>query len=716
MVPESYPFSGAAGRFKALLQPWVLAAPLFLLGLALCSSRAVPDTEVSQWEFHGRDSKEQRFSPLAEISDKTVDRLGLLWSLDLPGENALEATPLAIDGVIYFSGQFGKVYAVDARAGKMLWDYDPQANTKVLPTTPRLYGAHRGVAYWDGKIYVATKDCRMIAIDAKTGKEVWSASFLVPGTTSTSSGAPRIFRGKVIIGNSGAERNARGYVTTMDARTGKILWRFFIVPGDPRVDTDETTRIAAKTWSGEWWKYGGGGTPWNGITYDEELNQIYIGTGNAGPYDYPGRLEGHKDNLFISSVVALDPDTGKYKWHYQYNPLEVWDWKATADMILADLKIDGKSRKVLMQAPSNGFFYVIDRTTGKLISAEKIGKINWADRIDLKTGRPVETGDIRYEKGPAILYPSAIGAHNWQASSYNPQTGLVYIPCMQIGMKFWRTPEAAAKVKDVRKGGLTGVGVNMDFHVDPKDPLDGKGSLLAWDPVAQKLKWRVDYPAMWNAGTMTSAGNLVFQGTHTGIFYAYNAITGKTLWSFDARLGILSPPITYEVDGRQYVSLLVGYGAGGGEGSTYLSKGWKYGLQPRRLLTFALDGKATLPETPGPDMSVDFVDDPAIKLDPVKVRKGETFYHMMCTACHGMGAIATGGAPDLRGSSVFLDKSALTAVLHDGLLVENGMPRFREISDEQISYIYEYIRSRARESVVEEQRSRVDRAPAKKNK
>ncbi len=689
-------------RIGQLLR-FFLLLPVFLLVLAQCTEAPPSEVARSDWQLHGHDSREQRFSPLSEINDNTVGRLGLLWSLDLPGENALEATPIAVDGMIYFSGQFGKVYAVNAVAGEIAWEYDPQANSKVLPSTPRLYGAHRGVAYWDGKIYVATKDCRMIAINAKTGKELWTTNFLVPGTNATSSGAPRIFKGKVIIGNSGAERNARGYVTTMDARTGKILWRFFTVPGNPDVDTDETTSIASETWSGEWWKYGGGGTPWNGITYDEELDQIYIGTGNAGPYHYPGRLDGSKDNLFTASVVALDPDTGKYKWHYQYNPLEVWDWKATADIILADLTIKGEKRKVLMQAPSNGFFYVIDRTDGKLLSAEKIGKANWADRIDLKTGRPIERPGIRYETEPAIIYPSAAGAHNWQASSYNPQTGLVYIPYMQIGMKFWRTPEAAARVKDVRSGGLTGVGVNMDFHVDPDDPLDGKGSLLAWDPVAQKLKWRVDYPAMWNAGTMTTAGNLVFQGTHTGQFNAFDARTGEKLWSFYAGLGILAPPITFEVKGIQYISLLVGYGAGGGEGSEYLNKGWKYGLQPRRLLTFALGGTARLPQTPAPDKSVQFVDDPAIKLSSEAIRRGEISYHMMCTACHGAGAIATGGAPDLRGAGAMRDKAVLTAVLREGLLVENGMPRFGNISDSEINNIFQYVRSRAREAIADQE-------------
>ena len=661
---------------------------------------AVAATEAgSHWERHGGDAAEQRFSSLRQINDQTVQRLALDWSLELPGENALEATPLEVDGTLYFSGGFGVVYAVDSATGKLRWRYDPEANRKVLASTPRLYGVNRGVAYWDGLVYVATKDCRMVALDAKTGHPAWTSSFLAPGTIATSSGAPRVFNGKVIIGNSGAERNARGYVTTFDAKSGKMLWRFFTVPGDPAQGFEnEAMAAAAKTWSGEWWKYGGGGTPWNGMTFDAELNQIYIGTGNAGPYHYKDRLVGHKDNLFVASVVALDADSGAYKWHYQYNPLEVWDWKATTSIILTDLKLAGATRKVLMQAPSNGFFYVIDRRNGKVISAEKIGKANWADRIDLATGRPVERDDIRYEKQPQVIYPSAVGAHNWQASSFNPRTGLVYIPYMQIGMRYWRTQAAEDLVGDVRSGGMTGVGVNMDFHVDPADPMDGRGSLLAWDPVRQQLRWRVDHPTLWNAGTLTTAGNLVFQGTHTGKLFAYDASTGKQLWEFDAGLGILAPPITYAAGGKQRVALLVGYGGGGGEGSKYLDGGWKYGLQPRRLLSFALDGAAKLPPTPAPQLETEVLDDPEMKLDAAEVQRGIVLYHLTCTACHGMEAVATGGAPDLRVSGIAFNEQALRHTLREGPLVDRGMPRFANLSDAQIRDIYAYVRSRAREA------------------
>jgi quinohemoprotein ethanol dehydrogenase len=449
------------------------------------------------WPGYGNDTKEQRFSTLTQIDDHNIHRLGLVWSLDLPGENALEATPLEVDGTIYFSGGFSAVYAVDVRTGKLLWKYDPKENEAAPREIRRGLGNNRGVAYWDGKVYVATKDCRMIAVDAHTGRLVWSSSFLVSGSNATSTGAPRIFKSKVIIGNSGAEFAARGYVTAFDAQTGKFAWRFFTVPGDPAKGFEnDAMAMAAKTWGGEWWKYGGGGTPWNAITFDEELNQIYIGTGNGGPWNGRFRAPRGEDNLFLASVVALDSDTGEYKWHYQYNPDEVWDYKATADIILTDLTSAGKPRKVLMQAPTNGFFYVIDRYTGKLISAEKIGKVTWADRIDLQTGRPVEMPGIRYESGPIVMYPDQQGTHNWQAMSYNPGTGLVYIPRMQVGMKTQRSPtieEATDVTEDPAKISIR-VGILRESHLDKNDPMDGKGSLLAWDPKAQKPRWRVDYP------------------------------------------------------------------------------------------------------------------------------------------------------------------------------------------------------------------------------
>lgn len=671
---------------------------LAMLGIGACSTGSgygddAPDTN---WAFHGNDRAETRFSPLTQINADNVGDLGLAWTLDLPDENSLQATPLAVDGVLYFSGGLSKVYAVDAVSGKMLWSYDPKVG-EVAPSKMRvIFSVNRGVAYWQGMVYVATKDGRMVALDARTGKPVWIKPFLRPQDGAASTGAPRVLDGKVMIGNSGAEMGARGYVTAMDARTGDIAWRFFTVPGNPAVDKDETTQLAAKTWSGEWWKYGGGGTVWSGITYDDELGQVYIGTGNGAPYNQDFRCKDGEDNLFLSSVVALDANTGKYKWHYQYNPCEVWDWKATSDMVLATLKLEGKPRKVLMQAPSNGFFYVIDRTTGKLISAEKMGKANWAERIDLKTGRPVELPGIRYTAAEGrVMYPGAYGAHNWQPSSYDSKTGLIYMPYMQLGMKYTKTD--AADMTD-RKGQLTTrLGVAIEGHLDPKDPMDARGSLLAIDPVTQKMKWRYDHDTMWNAGLVSTAGDLVFQGTSTGQFMAFDARSGRKLWTFDAKLGIVAPPITFAKGGKQYVTILVGPGGTTGEGTLpeFARAGFKYGVHPRRVLTFVLGGRARLPATPKPGLDSDMPELPPAKLTEAQVMAGAAIYHRDCYFCHGIGAASTGGAPDLRHSLIALNQEALGILLRTGPLAERGMPRFDDVKDEEVTSLYQYIRSEA---------------------
>lgn len=684
------------------------ASVLVLLVAGAHSALCAPETRHVDpnvnWSGYGDDTNEQRFSPLREINPSNVRQLGLAWSLDLDGETSLEATPLEVDGVLYFSGSLASVYAVDSRTGRMLWRYTPELSQDAARAMRRVWAVNRGVAYWDGKVYVATRDCRLIALDAHTGKPVWISSFFVQGSNSTSTGAPRVFQGKVIIGNSGAEFAARGYVSTFDARTGKLLWRFFIVPGDPaRGFEDGAMAMAAKTWSGEWWKYGGGGTPWNAITYDEDLDQLYIGTGNGGPWNSKFRSTPGQANLFVASVVALDADTGKYKWHYQYNPNESWDYKATADIVLANLTIANRLRKVLMQAPTNGFFYVIDRQTGHLISAEKIGKVTWADGIDVKSGKPIERPGIRGENGPVIIFPSTQGAHNWQAMSYSPLTGLVYIPYMQLGMRYGPVPSiknAIDVTADPTRISMR-LGVPVEYYRDPQDPMDDRGSLLAWDPVAQKVRWRADYPFYLNAGTLVTAGNLVFQGTNTGHFYAYAADTGTRLWSFDAKLGIIAPPISYSVDGHQYLSLLVGYGgmggAGGLEGGHGVGQGWKYGLQPRRLLTFSLNGTAVLPPTAPPDFTVHALDDPKIALDSGAVTRGAALYvQKTCTICHGGSVAASGIAPDLRESAVALDRTAFETLLRKGLLTSRGMPLFDDLTNDEIDSIYQYIRSQAR--------------------
>jgi quinohemoprotein ethanol dehydrogenase len=685
---------------KALLGLRWLGLSMATVGLLVGSGGVGAASKVSaDWTRYGLHESEDRDSPLTQIDAKNVMSLGLEWSLDLPERSALEATPLEVGGVIYALGGFGAVYAVDAQRGTLLWHYDPHANEADPRGARRMYAANRGLAYWNGKLYVCTRDGRMVALDAKTGKVVWSTAFIPPGTNSTTTGAPRALNGTIVIGTSGSEFAGRGSVTAVDAETGKIVWRFFTVPGDPRKGfEDEAQAMAAKTWSGEWWKYGGGGNPWNAITYDEQLGQVYIGTGNAGPWLDKVRSHGGQDNLFTSSIVALDARTGKYRWHYQTTPNDVWDYDAVADIIVANLAIEGQQRKVLLQANKNGFFYVLDRVTGKLISAEKYADATWASGIDLRTGRPIETPGSRYAKDRVTVFPGMYGAHDWQAMSYNSRTGLAYIPAIRIGATYAPSPEAEAALQASGDRITSVQGVDAFPIVDDRDGPQKRGSLIAWDPRRQRAAWRVDFPAEFNGGTLTTDGNLVFQGLSNGQFNAYAADSGKKLWSFDAKLGVMAPAMTFQVNGKQYVSLLVGYGAGAGETDTVGNMGWKYGLQPRRLLTFALGGSARLPDSSPPQYSIVPLDDPSLVLDPARVKSGSAIYDQACSGCHGATVVANGGAPDLRASQIALNRTAFTNVLHKGLLISQGMPQFDDFTDTEVESLYEFIRARARES------------------
>ena len=669
------------GRIKSASAGVLAALALIAAPLAAQSSRDV------DWPHYGGQLDEAGHADLSQIDRGNVAQLGLAWSLDLPGEQALEATPLAVDGVLYFTGAFSDVYAVSVETGQLLWKHE----TKVYEHNPAkmnyIFPLNRGVAFADGRVFSGTTDGRLIALDARTGALAWSVETVEKDDRRTVTGAPRVFGGKVIIGQGGGDSGSRGYVTAYDQATGRQVWRFYTVPGSPEENAgDPAMEAAAKTWGGEYWKTGTGGTAWHGITFDPELNRIYVGTGNSGPYDPEKRSPGGGDNLYLASIVALDADTGKYVWHYQQNPREAWDYKSTAGMITATLTIEGKPRKVLMQAPTNGFFYVLDRETGKLISAEKLGKVTWAERIDLETGRPVEMPNIRYENGSSLIWPSTLGAHNWQAMSYDPGTGLVFIPYMHMGMRFTKAPETFA-----------GVVAAPEFSGDDKD---GRGALIAWDPVAQQARWTVWHKYMWNGGTLSTAGGLVFQGTADGWITGYDAADGKVLWRFDAKLGIIAPPIAYSSRGTQYVSILVGWAGPNPYGQGIMPLGWKYNFQPRRLLTFKLGGKAELPYTPPYDTASQPLDDPDLKLDPADVAAGDTLFHGACHGCHGKDAQSSGApGPDLRESAIAMDREAFWQVLHDGALLEKGMPRFPGYTRRQTDQMQSFIRAKAREEL-----------------
>ena len=651
------------------------------------------------WLAYGRTHSEQRYSPLSEINTQTVSNLGLAWSLDLPDARQIVSTTLAVDGILYITSSWSVVTAVDARTKRVVWKYDPDVVHKAGNTLRVLWGTSRGAAYWDGKLFVATGDGRLIAVDAKTGREVWSQMTVEPGSYYYITGAPRAFNGKVIIGNGGAEMGAtRGYVTAYDAHTGEQAWRFHIVPGNPADGFENNAmKMAAKTWTGEWWKYGGGGNVWNAITYDPDFNHIYLGTGNGSPWNQKIRSPGGGDNLFLCSILALDADTGAYKWHYQTVPGETWDFNSAMDIVSVDLKVHDRVVKALMHAPKNGFFYIINRENGKLLSAEPFAKVTWATEVDMKTGRPVEVAGSRYEDGEVLMWPGPLGAHNWQPMSWNPELQLMFFPYHDLPGYYNDKKIRPAKFK--AEGYKFEVGVILAAEDNPADIADS--GLMGWDPITQTPAWKSPNPGMWHGGTMATGGNLVFQGRGDGKFIAYQAKDGKKLWEFDAKHGISAPPITYSLDGKQFIALPVGWGGGAAMlGGTMAGQhGWAYGAHPRRLLVFALGGEAELPETPGPIFAKP-LDDPSFEIDTRLAEKGEDLWGRTCFWCHGPAAVASGGAPDLRSSGVMFDIEALKKVVLGGQRISRGMPSYDgQLDESDVLTLQHYVRLKARNSL-----------------
>jgi quinohemoprotein ethanol dehydrogenase len=649
------------------------------------------DSRTEDWLAYGRTHSEQRFSPLSDVNRDTVSGLGVDWYMDLPNDVGLVSTPLVVDGILYFTGTMNVIRAVDATTGELKWEYDPDVAGHIGEDRQVGWVHNRGISFSRGRIFAATWDGRLFALDAKSGELVWTTRTFDANKPLYITGAPKAFKDKVLIGNGGTEVGpARGFVTAYDAETGEEAWKFYIVPGNP-VDgfENEAMAMAAETWTGNWWEHGGGGNAWHGFTYDPEFNALYIGTGNGSPWNRRIRSPEGGDNLFLSSIVALNADTGDYLWHYQANPGETWDYNSTMDIVLADIDVDGRSIKAILHAPKNGFFYVIDRVTGKLVSAEPFSPVTWATHVDVGTGRPVETADARYPDGEANIWPSAHGAHSWQAMSYNPMTGLVYLPTMNMGGRYvdmgldvsWRAEDFV---------GGTGVGL-FEILIDDDVP---PGTLQAWDPVEQEAAWTVPQEHPWNAGTLTTAGNLVFQGRYDGMFAAYDATTGEEVWSYDLGLGISAPPITYKLNGRQYVALLVGYGGGYTMGFTpgLPDEGWAYGIQTRRLVVFSLDGDTPLPAQPPP-----YVPQPLVykdfSVDDELATQGASLFGRNCAICHGGGAVANAMAPDLRASGVPLEFTAFAEVVRGGSRVNRGMPPFAALEDDELEAMRHYIRA-----------------------
>jgi len=657
------------------------------------------DQEPGNWLSHGRGYDEQRFSPLTGINDGNVAGLGLEWFYTFDTRRGLEATPLVVDGMMFTTGAWSRVYALDAKNGELLWEYDPEV--------PPEWAVHaccdvvnRGVAIWQGAVYVGTLDGRLISLDASNGTPNWTVQTTDPDKPYTITGAPRVVKGKVIIGNGGAEYGVRGYVSAYDAETGALSWRFYTVPGNPSEPFEsEAMERAASTWTGEWWNYGGGGTVWDSMAFDPELNLLYIGVGNGSPWNQQIRSPDGGDNLYLSSIVALNPDNGEYVWHYQTTPAESWDYTSTQHMILTDLEIEGSLRKVILQAPKNGFFYVLDRESGELISAEPYVQTTWASHIDPETGRPVEIEGARYIDGPAMVLPAPYGGHNWHPMAYSPLTGLIYIPAQDIPFVY------ATDDNFSFTPGVWNVGVNPIYASFPEQPPEVqaelltmiKGQIIAWDPVERREVWRVQHALPGNGGMLATAGNLIFQGNTVGDFAAYRADTGEKLWSAAAQTGIVASPVTFEVDGEQYVSVLAGWGGAlalfGGDiaaasGQTNVS----------RILTYKLDSTGALPDFVPP---VQALDPPPRVDDPEAIALGKQRFSDRCMVCHGDGAVGGGVVPDLRFMNAEKHQMWMGIVL-GGLLRDKGMASFAEVlTPEEAQAIQAFVIERANELVDE---------------
>jgi PQQ-dependent dehydrogenase (methanol/ethanol family) len=647
------------------------------------------DAEPGQWLSVGRTTDEQRFSPLEKINGANVARLGLAWYADFDTNRGQESSPLVIDGRLYVTTAWSKLYAFDARTGRRLWSYDPQVAGGI-----GIKGCcdvvNRGVAAYGGRIYLAAYDGRLIALDAKKGTKVWETLTVDPSKPYTSTGAPRIANGKVVIGNGGAEIGVRGYVSAYDAKTGKLAWRFYTVPGDPSKPYENPQlRDAAKTWNGDlYWKLGGG-TVWDGIAYDPGTNLVYFGTANGTPWVAEARSPGGGDNLFLNSIIAVNADTGAYAWHYQTTPAETWDFDATSPVMLADLDLPQGRTRVLMQESKNGFFYVLDARSGKLLSADNYTTVTWATHVDLATGRPVEVPEARFGKTgkPAVVQPGGQGAHSWHPYSFSRRTQLVYMPIVETSQAF--APDPSYRPREGSANTATGrAPANIYEGLDHEIPRTSRSFLVAWDPVARKEVWRSENRGTIASGVLSTAGGLVFQGSQKGEFSAYDDRTGRKLWSADPQTGVVAAAVSYELDGEQYVAQLAGYGT-----RDY------YTPNHSRLLVYKLGGTAQLPPA-GELPPARVLNPPAAFGTAEQLAQGAETWQIHCVMCHETQFGNRGLFPNLLVSPMLNSAEAFRQVVIEGVLEPRGMVSFRQrISAVDAEAIRAYLTRRAHEQL-----------------
>ena len=680
---------------RNITQYLAIACGLLICGTVLRAAGDVNNKRVLEeaatgenWFLKGGNFRGEHFSPLSQVNDENVANLGLAWAVDLPVPDGISATPIVVDGVVYLSGAFSMVYAIDAEDGHVIWSYDPDVRQAFADDPEMSWPArvNRGVAVWDGMVLATTADCRLIALDAATGEQRWSQLTCDTKLGYAITDSPYVGAGKVFVGNAGSESGEknRGYVTAYDVQNGEMLWRFYTVPSDkPEENTSPAMKMAAATWSGDALeRFGGGGSNWNEMTYDPELNLLFFGTAGSLPYLHKHRSPDGGDNLFASSILAVDADTGEYVWHYQTVPEDSWEYNATMNIILADLMIGGENRMTLLIAPKNGFQYVLDRVTGELLAADKYAKVNWATHINLETGRPVydPEGEFwnRTGEGTVPIWPNMWGAHSWQPMAWHPGAELLYIPVVDVPSVV--TPHEDDSYDDT-----------MDLFTEVDGEPFSPGKLVAFDPVKQVARWTVNHPLPFNGGVLATAGNLVFQGNAQGRFAAYAADTGEEKWSLATGSGITAAPVSYAIDGTQYV--LIPIGSGGGIQFVYPQLGaGEESEGPTRLLAFSLDGSSEFPSIERVGRTLP--DQPELLASTEMVENGKNLYADNCGGCHGKNATArfAGSVPDLRYSS------AETHATWHGIVIggagrANGMPAFSDLDVEQSEAIRNYVLS-----------------------